>query len=83
MVDLAVMAVATVVGIMAAMVVATAVGIMAAMVVVIQNLVLLIVINLLEQKVGKIEALEILRRILNLKVEEVGEKEGFPAMAIP
>ena len=56
---------------------------MAATGAVILNLVLLIPINPLVQKVGKIEVMEILRKILNLKVEEVGEKEGFPVMAIP
>jgi hypothetical protein len=47
------------------------------------NLVLLIVINPLAQRVGKIEVMEILRKTLNLKVEEVEEKEEFPVMAIP
>ena len=44
---------------------------------------ILIVIRLLEQKDGKIEVMEILLKTLNLKVEEVGEKEEFPVMVIP
>jgi len=61
----------------------TAVVIIAVTAVVDQNLVFLIVINPLAQKVGKIEVMEILRKTLNLKVEEVEEKEEFLAMAIP
>ena len=48
-----------------------------ATVVEILNLTLLIQINLLEQKVGKIEVMETLLKILNMKVAEVGEKEGL------
>ena len=44
---------------------------------VILNLIALILINLLDQKVGKTEAMEILLKILNLKAVEVGEKEEF------
>ena len=62
---------------------ATVVATMAATVVAILNLMLLLVINLLEQMVGKIEVMEILLKTLNLKVEEVGEKEEFPEMVIP
>ena len=40
----------------------------------IQNLIILIPINPLEQKVGKIEVMGILLRILNMKAAEVGEK---------
>ena len=73
-----------------AMVVAMAVVIMAAMAVVIMaatdqvilNLIL-IATNPLEQKDGKIEAKEILLKTLNLKVEEVGEKEAFLVRVIP
>jgi len=42
-----------------------------------------ILINPLEQKVGKIEVMVILLKTLNLKVEEVGEKEEFLARVIP
>ena len=86
------MAAATAVVIMeVAMVAATAVVIMevamvvamaAATAVVILNLMLLIAINPLGQKVGKTEVMETLLKILNLKVEEVEEKEVFPARGI-
>ena len=73
-----------------AIMVATAVAIMVAMAAVITaatdqvilNLIL-IATNPLEQKGGKIEAMETLLKTLNLKVEEVGEKEEFPARVIP
>ena len=51
-----------------------AVIVAAAMVAVILNLIALISINLLEQKVGKTEAMEILLKTLNMKVVEAGEK---------
>ena len=44
---------------------------------------LLIAINPLELKGGKIEAMEIPLKTQNMKVEEVGEKEEFPARVIP
>ena len=80
--------VVTMVATVVATVVATAVATAVAVTVVdtveaILNLVPLIAINPLVQKVGKIEAMEILWKTLNLKVEEVGEKEEFPTMAIP
>ena len=45
------------------------------------NLIILIPINLQVQKVGKIEVMETLLRILNMKVAEVGEK-GASQMVI-
>jgi hypothetical protein len=45
---------------------------------VIPNLIALTIINLLEQKVGKIEVMEILLKILNMKVVGVGEKGECP-----
>ena len=66
--------------IMAAMVVAVmAAAVMAAAIL---NLIPLLEINLLGQKVGKTEAMETLQKTLNLKVEEVEEKEEFPARRI-
>ena len=56
---------------------------MAATDLVILNLMLLTAINPLVLKVGKIEAMGILLKTLNLKVEEVEEKEEFPARVIP
>jgi hypothetical protein len=47
----------------------------------IPNLIILIPINLQVQKVGKIEVMETLLRILNMKVAEVGEK-GASQMVI-
>ena len=83
------MAAAMVVVIMAAamVVVATVVAMAAAtmaaaMVVAILNLILLTPINLLEQKVGKIEVMGILLKMLNMKVVEVGEKEEFLMVTI-
>ena len=67
-----IMAVATVEEII--MAVATAVGI--------RNLIILIPINPLEQKVGKIEVLETLLKTLNMKVVEAGEKEEFQIRVI-
>ena len=54
-----------------------------ATVVAIVNPMLLTAINPLEQKVGKIEAMENLLKTLNLKVEEVGEKGEFLVRIIP
>ena len=48
-----------------------------AMAVEITNLILLIQTNLQEQKVGKIEVMEILLKILNMRMVEAGEKEEF------
>ena len=48
-----------------------------AMAVEILNLIILIRINLPEQKVGKIEVMETLLKTLNMKVVEVEEKEEF------
>jgi hypothetical protein len=42
------------------------------------NLIILTLINLLEQKVGKIEVMEILLKTLNMKMVGAGEKGGFP-----
>ena len=54
------------------------------MAVLILNLVVLLTaIDPLVQKAGKIEVMEILRKTLNLKVEEVEEKEEFLAKATP
>ena len=39
-------------------------------------------INLLELKDGKIEVMEILLKIPNMKVEGLEEKEGFPIMML-
>ena len=50
--------------------------------VLILNLILLIIINPLEQKVGKIEVMETLLKMLNMKVVEVGEKEEFQIRVI-
>jgi len=55
----------------------------AATAVVIPNLILLTLINLLEQKVGKTEVMEILLKTLNMKMEGAGEKGEFPMRAIP
>jgi hypothetical protein len=76
----AVMAAVTAVAVMAAV---TAVAVMAAVTavaVIILNLLLLTSINLLEQKVGKIEVMEILPKILTLKMAEVEEKEVLQAI---
>ena len=57
------------------MVVAMVVAIAAVIiVVVIPNLITLIQINLLEQKVGKIEVMAILLKTLHMKAVEAGEK---------
>ena len=56
---------------------ATAEAITAATAEVILNLIVLILINLLGQKVGKIEAMEILLKTLNMKVVGAGEKGEF------
>ena len=56
--------------------------VVAATVVLILNLTLLIQINPQEQKVGKIEVMETLRKILNMKVAELGEKEEFQMKVI-
>ena len=73
---------AIVVAMAAAIVVAMAVAIVVAMAVatavVILNPIALILINLLEQKVGKTEAMEILLKILNMKVVGAGEKGESP-----
>jgi hypothetical protein len=47
----------------------------ATVVVAIPNLIVLILINLLEQKVGKTEVMVILLKTLNMKVVGAGEKE--------
>ena len=78
----AVIMAAMVVVIMAVMVVVMVVVIMVVMAAIL-ILMLLIPINLLVQKVGKIEVMEILLKTLNLKVEEVEEKEEFPTRVIP
>jgi hypothetical protein len=69
----------------AAMVAVTVVAVMVAVTavavaVIILNLLLLTLINLLEQKVGKIGVMEILPKILTLKMVEVEEKEVFQAI---
>ena len=51
-----------------------------AVAVIILNLLLLTLINLLEQKVGKIEVMEIRPKILTLKTAEVEEKEALQAI---
>ena len=66
-----------------AIVEATEVVIVEATEVVILNPMLLIAANPQEQKAGKIEAMETLLKTLNLKVEEVGEKEAFLVRVIP
>jgi ribonuclease PH len=68
----ATVAVATAVVIMAAATVAVATA------VVIPNLIVLILINPLEQKVGKTEVMVILLKTLNMKVVGAGEKEECP-----
>ena len=60
---------------MAAMVVAAAT-------VVIMDLIALTLISLLEQKVGKIEVMEILLKTLNMKMVGAGEKEECPMRAM-
>ena len=45
---------------------------------VILNLIVLTLINLLEQKVGKIEVMEILLKTLNMKMVGAGEKGECP-----
>ena len=54
----------------------------AAMVVVILNLIALILINLLEQKVGKTEVMEILLITLNMKMVGAEEKGECPMRAM-
>jgi len=54
----------------------------AATVVVIMDLIALTLISLLEQKVGKIEVMEILLKTLNMKVVEVEEKGESPMRAM-
>jgi hypothetical protein len=58
------------------------VAITVAPVVVILNLVALILINLLELKVGKTEVMEILLKTLNMKVVGAGENEECPMRAM-
>ena len=58
------------------------VAITAAMVVVILDLIAHILINLLEQKVGKIEVMEILLKTLNMKMVGAGEKGECPKKAM-
>ena len=58
-----------------AMVVIVAVATAVAMAVVIRNLIILILINPLEQQVGKIEVMETLLKTPNMKVAEAEEKE--------
>ena len=50
--------------------------------VVIPNLVVLILINLLVLKAGKIEVMEILLKTLNMKAVGAGEKGEFPIRAM-
>ena len=66
----------------AVVMVATAVVIMVATAVVIPNLIVLTLVNLLEQKVGKTEVTEILPKTLNLKVVGAGEKGECPTMVM-
>jgi len=47
------------------------------------NLIILTPINLPEQKVGKIEVMEILLKTLNTKMGGAGEKGEFPMIAKP
>ena len=61
---------------------ATAAAIMAAMAAAIMDLIALTLINLLEQKVGKIEAMEILLIILNMKMVGAEEKGACPMTAM-
>ena len=63
----------------AVMAVVTAVVVIAVRVVIL-NLFLPTLINLLEQKVGKIEVMEIRPKILTLKTAEVEEKEALQAI---
>jgi hypothetical protein len=56
---------------------ATVVATAAATVAVILDLIALTLINLLEQKVGKTEVLEILLKTLNMKIVGAGEKGEF------
>ena len=56
--------------------------IVAAVMAVILNLTAPILINLLEQKVGKTEAMEILLKILNMKAVGAGEKGESPMRAM-
>ena len=61
----------------------TVVATVAAMAEVITDLIIApTLINLLEQKVGKIEVLEVLLRTLNTKMVGAGEKEESPMRAI-
>ena len=80
-----IMAVVTVVAVMAVVTAAVVMAVVTAAVVmavavIILNLLLLTLINLLEQKVGKIGVMEILPKILTLKMVEVEEKEVFQAI---
>ena len=72
----AVMAVVTAVAVMAAVTAVVVMAVVTAVALVILNL-LLTRINLLEQKVGKIEVMEICLKILTLKTAEVEEKEAL------
>ena len=69
--------VAMAVAMVAAMVVIIVAATVVIMVVVTPNQTLLIQINPLDQKVGKIEVMETLLKILNMKVAEAEEKEEF------
>ena len=64
--------------------VATVVAVITAarVVAVILNLIALTLINLLEQKVGKTEVMEILLKTLNMKVVGAGEKGESPTIAM-
>ena len=64
------------------MAVATVVAMAVATVVATLNLILLTPINLLVQKVGKIEVMETLLKTLNMKVVEVEEEGEFPMKVI-
>jgi hypothetical protein len=76
------MAVIMAVAMVEATVVIMAVAMAEATAVVILRLIVLTLIKLRAQKVGKIEALEIILKTLNLKVEEAEEKEEFQMKTI-
>ena len=78
-----VMAVAIIAEATAAVVMAVVIMAEATAAVVALNLIALIQVGLLEQKVGKIEAMELLLRMPNMKLVGVEEKEVFPMRASP
>ena len=61
----------------------TAAAIIEAVTAAILNLIPHIIINPLEQRVGKIEVMVILLKTLNMKLAELEEKGGFPVRLIP